>query len=663
MFAADFAAAFDSIDFCILFQVLSKFGFDEQFLRWIRLLHNNNSKSFIMNGGYSTCYFPLKRGTRQGDPLAPYLFLLLIEILIAMVRQNKNILGIEINGHEFKQCVFADDTTCFLHDLDSLSELKKTLTEISKMTSLCVNYQKSEIAWIGSAKKWKLPELGINTLDLNTEALRILGIHFTYNKTLSKQLNFDRVLNNLKSVINIWRGRTLSLYEKTLILKSLAIPKKLYVCSMFEVPYEFTGEVKKILCKFLWNSTPKIKYGVLIDNLENGGIKFIDFKTLLAAQRVMWIKRIIAAKGNQWKIIPSQYLFPFGGNKTIGNNSVIKQNVGKLPPFYKSCLQSWSGFTRNDPQTVTEILLQHLWNNRFLSAKFPSDFISLMVKHKVIIIKDVYKSDGKLQKFSDIIPMDSNNYNKYYIQWLSLTKNIPKNWKNCINDEPKSNLLLLFNNLSNNMIVVDDMVKQIHSLDSKFIYTVIVKKQCEHPTKRLFYENKYGNNFNWHEVCSNIYKTSVNHLSRVFQLKIVHDILPTNYKLYRWKVKDSPRCSYCFTENETLEHLFSECHVAITLYSRITEWALKCGIVLPKLDSTTLFGITSWSIDNALLNHILLLYKETIFNNRESGKYSNLMSKFIRMIDNVFKLESVITKNKPNTHEQKWKKYILFCQR
>ena len=105
---------------------------------------------------------------------------------------------------------------------------------------------------------------------------------------------------------------------------------------MSEVPYEFTGEVKKILCKFLWNITPKIKYGLL----ENGGIKFPDFKTLLAAQRVIWIKRIIAAKDNQWKIIPSQYLFPFGGNKTIGNNSVIKQNVGKLPPFYKSCLQS-----------------------------------------------------------------------------------------------------------------------------------------------------------------------------------------------------------------------------------------------------------------------------------------------------------------------------------
>ena len=64
---------------------------------------------------------------------------------------------------------------------------------------------------------------------------------------------------------------------------------------------------------------------MLIDNLENGGVNFPDFKTFLAAQRIIWIKRIIVEKDNQWNIIP-QYISPFGRNKTIEKNSVIKQN-------------------------------------------------------------------------------------------------------------------------------------------------------------------------------------------------------------------------------------------------------------------------------------------------------------------------------------------------
>ena len=614
-----------------------------------------------MNGGYSTGYFPLKRGTRQGDPLAPYLFILVIEILITMVRQNKNIVGININGQEFKQCVYADDTTYFLRDLDSLSELKKTLAEFSKLTSLCVNYQKSEIAWIGSVKNSKLSELDIKTLDLSKDAIRILGIYFTYNKILNKLLNFDRIANNLKNVLNTWRGRTLSLYGKTVILKTLAIPKLMYVCGMIEIPAGFIVEIKRILCNFLWNGSPKIKYTALIDNFVNGGIKFPDFSSMLAAQRVMWIKRIINSSDNQWKVIPLTYISLIGGKKSIGNNFKLKRNV--FPPFYKSCFESWSEFTSNNPNTVKEILSQPLWNNRFLTKIFPIDFVSFMIKHNVVIIKDLYNVDGTLKTLSDIIPLSSQEYQKYYILWLSLISNIPTNWRTLIKNESKSNFLLTFNILPSKLITVSGTVKEIDNLDSKEIYSVCVNHQCEYPTKRVMFEKKYGNIFNWNKVCLNIYKTSIDPHSRIFQFKIVHDILPTNYKLYRWKVKDSSRCSYCFLENETCEHLFSECHTAITLYSNITNWANKFDILLPKLDKLTiLYGIIPWSFENALLNHFILIYKQTLFYNRDSSN-ANLMAEFTRRIKNIYHLEDIIAKrkNKLPTHNKKWNQYAEFC--
>ena len=125
-----------------------------------------------------------------------------------MVLDNKNIKGIMVNGKEIKQCIFADDTTYFLRDLDSLKELKLTIQEFSKISSLCVNYEKSEIAGIGCNKNLELPEVGIREANLKHDCIRILGIYFSYNKALQNEQNFDRVKNNFKIVLNIWRGRT-----------------------------------------------------------------------------------------------------------------------------------------------------------------------------------------------------------------------------------------------------------------------------------------------------------------------------------------------------------------------------------------------------------------------------------------------------------------------
>ena len=129
IFGADFEAAFDSVDFTFIFAVLNKFGFNEQFINWVKILHNN-LESCIINNGYSTGYFSLNRGTRQGDPLAPYIFILVMEILANKVRNNKNIKGINISSNkEVKKALFADDATFFLNDISSFEVLLSVIKE------------------------------------------------------------------------------------------------------------------------------------------------------------------------------------------------------------------------------------------------------------------------------------------------------------------------------------------------------------------------------------------------------------------------------------------------------------------------------------------------------------------------------------------------------
>ena len=101
-----------------------------------------NIESCVLNNGFSTGYFPVERGTRQGDPLAPYIFILTLEVLSEMVRKNKNIKSIKVEAKEIKQCIYADDTTYFLQDLSSLQELKDTISQFSSKSGLFVNYEK-----------------------------------------------------------------------------------------------------------------------------------------------------------------------------------------------------------------------------------------------------------------------------------------------------------------------------------------------------------------------------------------------------------------------------------------------------------------------------------------------------------------------------------------
>ena len=75
LFSADFEKAFDSIDHTFILAVLKSYDFGPDFIHWVKTFLNN-AESCVMNGGKSTGYFPLQRGTLQGDPLSAYLFIL-----------------------------------------------------------------------------------------------------------------------------------------------------------------------------------------------------------------------------------------------------------------------------------------------------------------------------------------------------------------------------------------------------------------------------------------------------------------------------------------------------------------------------------------------------------------------------------------------------------
>jgi hypothetical protein len=83
----DFSKAYDMVDWPFLFQAMSKMGFPPAFVDMVKMLFHEAAASIKVNNSHSTV-FQIKRGVRQGCPLAPYLFLIVDEVLNSMVKDE-----------------------------------------------------------------------------------------------------------------------------------------------------------------------------------------------------------------------------------------------------------------------------------------------------------------------------------------------------------------------------------------------------------------------------------------------------------------------------------------------------------------------------------------------------------------------------------------------
>ena len=128
-------------------KVLDTFGFGPDLQKWIKVFYTN-IKSTVIVGGHVSSWFEIQRGCRQGDPVSPYLFILCVEVLAAMIRENSKIKGITIFDVTHKLAQYADDTQTFLDDnKESFENCINTFQRFGKVSGLMINYDKTDAVW------------------------------------------------------------------------------------------------------------------------------------------------------------------------------------------------------------------------------------------------------------------------------------------------------------------------------------------------------------------------------------------------------------------------------------------------------------------------------------------------------------------------------------
>ena len=118
-------------------------GIEGIYLNIIKDIYDKFTANIILNGEKLKS-FPLRSGTRQGCPLSPLLFNIVLEILATAIREEKEIKGIQIGKEEGKLSLFADDMILYIENpKDAIRKLLELFNEFGKFAGYKINAQKS----------------------------------------------------------------------------------------------------------------------------------------------------------------------------------------------------------------------------------------------------------------------------------------------------------------------------------------------------------------------------------------------------------------------------------------------------------------------------------------------------------------------------------------
>lgn len=229
MLSLDLCKAFDSLSWDYLFYALKWYGFGPRFLAVLRTLYNGPTARILVKG-YSSHQLDIHRGTRQGCPLSPILFILVLEPLPIKLRNHPNIKGIHCGDLEHKCALFADDILLLLTaPVTSLPILFCVMYHVSIVSGLTINHTKS-IALNLSLEANTVTQLQNSfPFKWQTKALPYLGISLTPTIDKLYVTNYPPLYKKMMADLYRWERNPPSWFGRLYTIKMNLLPRLLYL--------------------------------------------------------------------------------------------------------------------------------------------------------------------------------------------------------------------------------------------------------------------------------------------------------------------------------------------------------------------------------------------------------------------------------------------------
>ncbi len=417
--SSDAEKAFDRIEWNYLFETLRRFGLGTKYLKWLQLLYNEPRTQVITNSNISKL-FNLARGTRQGCPLSPLLFLFAIEPLAMTIRKSPCIKDMKIGERDHRISLFADDIVLFLTNLkNTIPALINIMGKFVRFSGYKINNSKSILLLLNDQER-KAPSSHTQFTN-ESGGFSYLGIKIMPNIVPT---NYDPLLKGVMESLDKWSTMPISLVGRINIIKMSILPKFLYLFQSIPLPLPntFLSTLKKAFTRFILNNKqPWLRLSLLYLPYDRGGLQVPNIKLYYWAAHLRTARFYFSTDHPSWVDIEKEELsLPLQSYIYSAEVKILKLKRVKitLNPFLKNTLSVWHEAHSFLEETISISPFSPIWgNNYFIPGRNYMGFKNWQMKG-LSMVENLYEG-GTLMTFQQLV----TKYNlpkKHFFKYLQI---------------------------------------------------------------------------------------------------------------------------------------------------------------------------------------------------------------------------------------------------